>query len=109
MTEALPTSGRSRCAAGVASARSSKLRFDCVSEHLGRTWLWVDMTKVGKLDYAIQIPRDIYDLVRARQHKTLARFRARTGRDPSAAERRTIALFPSPVANPSSERSLSTS
>jgi integrase len=86
-----------------------KLRFDCVSEHMGRTWLWVDMTKVGKLDYAIQIPRDIYDLIRARQHTVLARFRARTGRDPSAAQRRTIALFPSPVANPSSDRSLSIS
>jgi len=86
-----------------------RLRFDCVSEHLGRTWLWVDMTKVGKLDYAIQIPRDIYDLVRARQRKTLARFRAQTGRDPSAAERKTIALFPSRVANPSCDRSLSIS
>lgn len=86
-----------------------RLRFDCVSEHLGRTWLWVDMTKVGKLDYAIQIPRDIYDLVRARQHKTLTRFRARSGRDPSAAERRTIALFPSRVANPASDRSVSIS
>jgi integrase len=86
-----------------------KLRLDCVSEHLGRTWLWVDMTKVGKLDYAIQIPRDIYDLVRARQRTTASRFRAGTGRDPSAAERRTIALFPSPVANPSWVRSLSIS
>ena len=86
-----------------------RLRFDCVSEHLGRTWLWVDMTKVGKLDYAIQIPRDIYDLIRARQHTTLSRFRASTGRGPSATERRTIALFPSPVANPSAGRSLSIS
>jgi hypothetical protein len=42
-----------------------KLRLDCVGEHLGRTWMWVDMTKVGKLDYAVQIPRDVYDLIRA--------------------------------------------
>jgi integrase len=84
-----------------------RLRFDCASEHLGRTWLWVDMTKVGKLDYAIQIPRDVYDLIRARQHKTLDRFRARTGRGPSAAERKAIALFPSRVANPGLDRAVS--
>ena len=83
------------------------LRFDCVSEHLGRTWLWVDMTKVGKLDYAIQIPRDVYDLIRARQDKTTARFRAKFGRSPSAGERRAIALFPSRVANPAFERAVS--
>ena len=52
------------------------LRLDCVSEHLGRTWMWVDMTKVGKLDYAVQIPRDIYDLVLRRQAKTIERFHA---------------------------------
>ena len=84
-----------------------KLRFDCVSEHLSRTWLWVDMTKVGKLDYAIQIPRDVYDLIRARQAKTLDRFRAKLGRDPSAGERKAIALFPSRVANPAIERPVS--
>ena len=65
-----------------------KLRFDCVSEHLGRTWMWVDMTKVGKLDYAIQIPRDIYDLIRTRQGKTLQRFRAKFGADPTPKQRR---------------------
>lgn len=82
------------------------LRFDCVSEHLGRTWMWVDMTKVGKLDYAIQIPRDIYDLVRARQAKTVEKFRLKHGRDPTAKQGRTIALFPSRVAKPTFERSI---
>ena len=86
-----------------------KLRFDCVSEHLGRTWMWVDMTKVGKLDYAIQIPRDTYDLVRSRQEKTLRSFRAKHGSVPTAAQRRTIALFPSRVSNPTFERSISIS
>jgi len=86
-----------------------KLRFDCVSEHLGRTWMWVDMTKVGKLDYAIQIPRDVYDLVLARQATTLQRFRAKFGAEPSAKQRRTIALFPSRVSNPTFERSVSVS
>lgn len=86
-----------------------KLRWDCVSEHLGRTWLWVDMTKVGKLDYAIQIPRDVYDLIRARQVKTAHRYQLKHGTDLTATQRRTIALFPSRVSNPSFERSLSAS
>jgi integrase len=86
-----------------------KLRFDCVGEHLGRTWLWVDMTKVGKLDYAIQIPRDVYDVVRARQAKTLERFGRRHGVEPTAKQRRAIALFPSPLANPTFERSIAPS
>lgn len=86
-----------------------KLRWDCASEHLGRTWLWVDMTKVGKLDYAIQIPRDVYDLIEVRQAKTERRYRLKHGADPTAAQRRTLALFPSRVRNPTFERSLSTS
>jgi integrase len=85
-----------------------KLRLDCVSEHLGRTWLWVDMTKVGKLDYAIQIPRDVYDLILVRQVKTVLRHRLKHGIDPTAAQRRTLALFPSPVSNPTLERAVST-
>jgi integrase len=83
------------------------LRFDCVSEHLGRTWMWVDMTKVGKLDYAIQIPRDVYDLVRNRQAKTRQRFRDKLGTEPSAEQCRAIALFPSKVSNPTFERAVS--
>src|SRR5664279_2443353 len=86
-----------------------KLRLDCVSEHLGRTWMWVDMTKVGKLDYAIQIPRDVYDLIRTRQGKTLRRFRGKFGVDPTPQQRRAIALFPSRVSNPTMERSISPS
>jgi integrase len=85
------------------------LRLDCVSEHLGRTWMWVDMTKVGKLDYAIQIPRDVYDLVLRRQARTIEKFRAKVGADPTAMQRRTVALFPSPVSNPTLERSITTS
>lgn len=80
-----------------------------MSEHLGRTWLWVDMTKVGKLDYAIQIPRDVYDLIRARQVKTAHRYQLKHGTDLTATQRRMIALFPSRVSNPSFERSLSAS
>jgi integrase len=86
-----------------------KLRLDCVGEHLGRTWLWVDMTKVGKLDYAVQIPRDVYDLIRGRQAKTIERFRLKHGAEPTAAQQRAIALFPSPVTNPTFVRSISSS
>ncbi len=85
-----------------------KLRFDCVSEHLGRTWMWVDMTKVGKLDYAIQIPRDVYNIVLARQAKTLEKFRLKHGEEPTAKQKRTIALFPSRVTNPTLARSVAT-
>jgi integrase len=85
------------------------LRFDCVSEHLGRTWMWEDMTKVGKLDYAIQIPRSVYDIVVARQAKTLEKFRLKHGREPTAREKRAIALlFPSRITNPTFTRSVST-
>lgn len=86
-----------------------KLRLDCVGEHLGRTWMWVDMTKVAKLDYATQIPLDVYDLIRARQAKTVERFRRRHGDEPTARQQRAIALFPSRITNPSFERSVSLS
>jgi integrase len=85
-----------------------KLRFDCVSEHMGRTWMWVDMTKVGKLDYAVQIPRSVYDIVLARQAKTFEKFRLKHGCEPTAKEKRTIALFPSRVTNPTFTRSVDT-
>jgi len=86
-----------------------KLRLDCVGEHLGRTWMWVDMTKVGKLDYAIQIPRNVYETIRARQAKTIEAFRQKYGADPTAAQQRAIALFPSRMKNPTFELSVSPS
>ena len=70
--------------------------------------MWVDMTKVGKLDYAVQIPRSVYDIVLARQAKTLERFRQKHGHEPTAKEKRTIALFPSRVTNPTFARSVAT-
>lgn len=86
-----------------------KLRLDCVGEHLGRAWLWVDMTKVGKLDYAVQIPRDVYDLIRVRQAKTIERYRLKHGNEPTAKQQRVVALFPSRVTNPTFKRSISPS
>jgi integrase len=85
------------------------LQLDCVGEHLERTWMWVDMTKVGKLDYAIQIPRPVYDLIRSRQAKTVERFRLKHGAEPTEKQRRAIALFPSPRTNPLFERPVSVS
>jgi integrase-like protein len=79
-----------------------------VSEHLDRTWMWVDMTEVGKLDYAVQIPRSVYDIVVARQTKTFERFRQKHGHEPTARQKRTIALFPSRVTNPTFTRSVAT-
>jgi len=55
--------------------------------------MWVDMIKVGKLDYAIQIPRDVYDIVLAHQAKTLEKFRLKHGQEPTAKQKRTIALL----------------
>lgn len=86
-----------------------KLRLDCVGEHLGRTWMWVNMTKVGKLDYAIQIPRNVYDLIRVRQAKTIEMFRLQHGTEPTTEQRWVIALFPSRYTNTTFERSVSPS
>jgi integrase len=82
------------------------LRHDCISEHEGRTWAWFDMTKVGLLDYGVPIPRNVYDVIVARQAKTAERFRLAFGHLPTAEERRTIALFPSPHANPTMTSSI---
>lgn len=67
------------------------------------------MTKVGKLDYAIQIPRDVYELIGTRQAKTERRYRLKHGTDPTTTQRHRIALFPSRVSNPTFERSLCSS
>ena len=85
------------------------LRLDCVGEVRGRTWMWVDMTKVGKLDYAIQIPRDVFDLIRIRQAKTIERFRLMHGVEPTIEQKRAIALFPSRMSNSTFTRAISKS
>jgi integrase len=84
------------------------LRWDCVSENLGRTFAYFDMTKVGKLDYAVQIPIGVYEVIKERQTKTAERFRLRFGRQMTASERRSVALFPTTVKNPNLERAIST-
>lgn len=83
------------------------LRWDCVSENLGRTFAYFDMTKVGQLDYAVQIPINVYEVIKERQAKTAERFRLRFGRQMTVQERLTVALFPSTTKNPNLERSIS--
>ncbi len=83
------------------------LRLDCVGRYGGLPILWHDQTKVGNLNEAIRIPERIYDLIQARQEKTLERFERRQGRRPTAEERTDIALFPTHVRNRSEQKAIS--
>ena len=51
----------------------------------------------------------MFEIVAARQRTTAERFRRKHGHEPTAVDKRVIALFPTRNANPSFERSLSTS
>lgn len=98
--EALAFTGR-RCSEVI------QLRLDCIERFDGVPILWHDQTKVGNFDAAIRIPERLYELLDARRGKTLRQFRQRHGRNPTAKERRTIALFPSRVRNSDGTRSIS--
>ncbi len=76
-----------------------KLRWDCIGRYSGLAMFWHDQTKVGNYDAAIRIPERIYDLLAARQAKTLQRYIARHGREPTGPERAAMALFPSKIRN----------
>ena len=76
-----------------------KLRLDCLGRYGGLPMLWHDQTKVGNYDEALRIPERVYQLLEARQHKTLALFQARNNRPPTAEERALMALFPSSLRN----------
>lgn len=84
-----------------------KLRWDCLSHYGGLPMFWHDQTKVGNYDAAIRIPERLYELLAARQNKTLDRHIARHGRRPTGAERATMALFPSKVCNTDGTASIS--
>ncbi len=71
------------------------VRWDCIGRYGGLAMFWHDQTKVGNYDAAIRIPEQIYELLAARQRKTLDRFTAEHGRRPTGAERAGLALFPS--------------
>lgn len=76
------------------------LRYDCVSEHLGRKYAWFDMTKVNQLDYGVLIPDDVFWVIRERQKTTAERYRLKHGVVPSGKTAQKIALFPSTTQNP---------
>ncbi|GAA1239494.1 hypothetical protein GCM10009665_32650 [Kitasatospora nipponensis] len=76
-----------------------ELRLDCLGRFNNLPVLWHDQTKVGNYDEAIRIPERLYERLRERQNKTVARFEQRFGRPPTALERTRIALFPRRSAN----------
>ena len=76
-----------------------KLRWDCIGRYSGLAMFWHDQTKVGNYDAAIRIPERLYDLLATRQTKTLERYMARHGRQPTDTQRAAMALFPSKVRN----------
>ncbi|MEU4828807.1 tyrosine-type recombinase/integrase [Actinomadura sp. NPDC023710] len=85
------------------------LHWDCLGRYNGLPMLWHDQTKVGNYDQAVRIPERIHSRLRARQQTSLQRFEERHGRPPTDMERSRMALFPSPVANPSFEKAMGAS
>ncbi len=84
-----------------------EVRWDCIGRYGGLAMFWHDQTKVGNYDAAIRIPERLYQLLEARQGKTLERFAARHGYQPDGAQRARLALFPSTRRNPDGVVSLS--
>jgi hypothetical protein len=84
-----------------------QLRLDCTGRHSGLALLWHDQTKVHQFDEAIRIPDYLLDRYERRREITVARFLDRHGRQPTAAERKRMALFPSANRNPDFSRSIS--
>jgi hypothetical protein len=77
-----------------------RLRWGCLGRYGGLAMLWHDQTKVGRYDAAIRIPEHLYEILAARQRKTLDRFAsAHQGRTPEGPERAQLALFPTPFRN----------
>jgi integrase len=76
-----------------------KLRLDCLGRYGGLPMLWHDQTKVGNYDQALRIPERVYEMLEARQRKTLALFHARNNRPPTAEERAGMAPFPTNLRN----------
>ena len=70
------------------------VRWDCIGRYGGLAMFWHDQTKVGNYDAAIRIPERLFTTLAERQRKTLDRFTARYGYQPSGAQRAGLALFP---------------
>ena len=75
------------------------LRLDCTARYNGLPMLWHDQTKVGNYDEAIRIPDTVEQLLQERRSKTIRKFVQWNGREPTAAERSTLALFVTPKRN----------
>jgi integrase len=84
-----------------------KLRWDCLGRFGNLPMFWHDQTKVGNYDAAIRIPERLHDVLAERQRKTMEKFTARHGRNPTDTERAAMALFPGTTRNPNGARSLS--
>ncbi|WP_328543873.1 site-specific integrase [Streptomyces europaeiscabiei] len=91
---------------GRRSGEVLKVPLDCIGRYGGLAMFWHDQTKVGNYDVAIRIPDYLYKVLAERQRKTLARFAARHGRQPTRSERTRMALFPTRVRNLGGEESL---
>ena len=65
-----------------------KLRLDCIGRYGGLAMFWHDQTKVGNYDEAIRIPERLYQLLAARQRKTLAGSSPATAGRPTPASAR---------------------
>jgi len=84
------------------------LRLDCTGRYNDLPMLWHDQPKVGNYDEAIRIPERLYELIEQRRRKTLAVFADRHGgRQPTAAERATMVLFPTNRRNDPGRRPVS--
>lgn len=75
------------------------VRLDCLGRYGGLPMFWHDQTKVGNYDVAIRIPERLHALLAERQRKTLDRFAAEHGHQPSHQERADLALFPAAKRN----------
>ncbi|ONF72715.1 transposase [Amycolatopsis keratiniphila subsp. keratiniphila] len=83
-----------------------RLRLDCIGRYNGLPMLWHDQTKVGNFNAGIRIPERIYNRLDERRRKTLVIFEHAAGRNPTPAERTTLALFPSRCVNHGGVRSI---
>ena len=76
-----------------------QLRLDCLGRYGGLPMLCHDQTKVGNYDAAIRIPERTFQMLEARQRKTLDLFHERNNRPPAPGERAAMALFPTNFRN----------
>jgi hypothetical protein len=82
------------------------VRWDCLGRYGGLAMFWHDQTKVGSYDTAIRILESLYQVLVERQRKSLERSIERQSRNPTGAERASLALVASTVRNPAGRTAL---